>query len=305
MKPFPEYFQQSICRVFGGAGKAWLVQLPELLTELATRWKLDLGPAVEDLKANYLTFACNDSGDELVLKVGVPHHDLVTEMEALRIYQGRGIVRYVDSDPELGALLLERIRPGTKLNELRNNAEESLLAAGVMKNLQVSVPSAHCLPIYAEQVERRFHRSKPIFDTDGAPFSAEWIDTATHLFKEIQSTKAQDVVLHGDLHHQNILFDEQAGWLAIDPKGVVGDPCLEVGRFLHNGLPDAISRDEKQRLLDQRVHIFSRELGHSEERIRSCGTVDIVSCLCSQLSETNPEVTWTNHLLLVAKLLVG
>jgi streptomycin 6-kinase len=305
MESFPDYFHRSVCRVFGDVGKNWLAQLPEILTDLATRWKLDLGPPVEDLGVNYLAFAHGESGEELMLKVGVPHRGLVTEMEVLRIYNGRGIVKYIDGDPELGALLLKRIRPGTKLHELGDNREESRLAAGVMRNLQVPVPAVHSLPTYAEQVERRFRQARLICDADGAPFSAEWIDTATHLFRDIQATKAKDVVLHGDLHHENILFDEENGWLAIDPKGIVGDPCLEVGRFLHCGLPDAISLDEKRRLLDQRIEIFSQELGQSEERIRVCGTIDIVSCLCSQLDEVHPEVSWRNHLLLVAQLLVG
>ena len=123
----------------------------------------------------------------------------------------------------------------------------------------------------------RFRRSRPICDADGGPFSTEWIDTAADLFRDVQTTKTQDVLLHGDLHHENILFDEKIGWIAIDSKGLVGDPCLEVGRFLHCGLPDAISLDEKRRLLNQRVEVFSQELDQSEERIRACGTIDIVS----------------------------
>jgi streptomycin 6-kinase len=40
--------------------------------------------------------------------------------------------------------------------------------------------------------------------------------------------------LHGDLHHYNVLFDSERGWVAIDPKGVVGEVEYEVGAALRN-----------------------------------------------------------------------
>jgi streptomycin 6-kinase len=40
--------------------------------------------------------------------------------------------------------------------------------------------------------------------------------------------------LHGDLHHYNVLFDSDRGWLAIDPKGVIGEVEYEIGAALRN-----------------------------------------------------------------------
>lgn len=42
------------------------------------------------------------------------------------------------------------------------------------------------------------------------------------------------MLLDGDLHHFNILRAHRQPWLAIDPKGLVGDPAYEVGAFLYN-----------------------------------------------------------------------
>lgn len=39
--------------------------------------------------------------------------------------------------------------------------------------------------------------------------------------------------LHGDIHHENILFGAR-GWLAIDPKGLIGDPVFDVTNLFHN-----------------------------------------------------------------------
>ncbi|RJT15552.1 3'-kinase, partial [Mesorhizobium waimense] len=45
--------------------------------------------------------------------------------------------------------------------------------------------------------------------------------------------------LHGDLHHENILHGPR-GWLAIDPKGVLGDPGFDAANMFYNPL----DRDE-------------------------------------------------------------
>ena len=42
------------------------------------------------------------------------------------------------------------------------------------------------------------------------------------------------MLLHGDLQHYNVLFDNERGWVAIDPKGVVGEWEYEVGALLRN-----------------------------------------------------------------------
>ena len=41
--------------------------------------------------------------------------------------------------------------------------------------------------------------------------------------------------LHGDLHHDNILFGRR-GWLAIDPHGLIGDPAYDAANLLYNPL---------------------------------------------------------------------
>ena len=61
---------------------------------------------------------------------------------------------------------------------------------------------------------------------------------------ELLSSAGEPMLLHGDLHHYNILAAERQPWLAIDPKGVVGDPVYETGVFLYNRLTDELYPDE-------------------------------------------------------------
>ncbi|MGH6972965.1 MAG: aminoglycoside phosphotransferase family protein, partial [Caulobacteraceae bacterium] len=60
------------------------------------------------------------------------------------------------------------------------------------------------------------------------------LDLAEGLFFDLVASQATPILLHGDLHHYNIVRDEARGWLAIDPKGVLGEPAYEAGALIRN-----------------------------------------------------------------------
>jgi streptomycin 6-kinase len=62
-----------------------------------------------------------------------------------------------------------------------------------------------------------------------AIFSRAW-DMARGLL----AAPAEFVVLHGDVHHRNVLHDPARGWVAIDPKGVLGNRALEYATIFYN-----------------------------------------------------------------------
>ncbi len=73
------------------------------------------------------------------------------------------------------------------------------------------------------------------------------------------------LLLHGDLHHWNILDDASRGWMAIDPKGVIGASCLDVGWFICNAMDfeSGELRSEKRKILLETIRVFSDTLGES------------------------------------------
>ena len=54
---------------------------------------------------------------------------------------------------------------------------------------------------------------------------------AAGLYVELCDSMGEHVVLHGDLHHFNVLRSDSDGWLAIDPAGVVGEPAYGPARY--------------------------------------------------------------------------
>lgn len=295
MYELPVELKECILRIFGEQGQKWIEEFPNLLARCQERWNLTLGQPLAGLSINYLINAALPNGESVILKMGVPHREIETEIESLRIWQGRGIVKCVDADLQLSAMLLEKIAPGYMLTTLRDNKKETEIAAGIMQQLAIAAPSKHNLPYFAEWVERAFARYRNTYGNEG-PMPRDLIEACEQAFKEIEETKQQDVLLHGDLHHENILFDERRGWLAIDPKGAIGDPCLEVGRYLHNQLPNEMPLLEKRRIIEERVGIFSAELSENKTRVLRCALIDHVLSLCWSTEDSYVTDDWRQGL---------
>ena len=73
--------------------------------------------------------ACGD-GTSAALKLGMPHMEGEHEIQALRFWNGDPTVQLLKADDELGAMLLERCEPGTKLRALPEpDVEEATTSA--------------------------------------------------------------------------------------------------------------------------------------------------------------------------------
>ena len=80
------------------------------------------------------------------------------------------------------------------------------------------------------------------------------------------ATTKESVLLHGDLHHENILQDG-AGWVLIDPKGIVGDPVYEAGSFIRNPILPLLNLPEAEKIIDLRIQAFSEAFDWEKKRI--------------------------------------
>jgi streptomycin 6-kinase len=265
-----EDFARAVVELHGEAGRLWLRSLPGLVERCAARWSLKVGVPFSPPTYNYAAPAEGVGGARLVLKVGVPVRELLTEMEALRVFDGRGAARLIDADAEAGALLLERLEPGTPLTALceTEDAAATSAAASVMRKLWRPAPAGHSFPTVADW-GRGFGRLRERFGGGAGPFPRALVEEAESLFSELLESSAEPVLLHGDLHHGNVLAAAREPWLAIDPKGLVGEPAYEVGALLRNPLPQLFRWPV--RATERRIAQLSDELGFERERVRGWG----------------------------------
>lgn len=267
-------FLQRIREVFGEEGEAWLGALPSLIADCERRWGIRVGTPFS-LSYNYVAPALKDDGGEVVLKLGVPARELRTEIAALRHYDGNGMARLLDADAERGAMLLERLLPGTPLLDLEDDVEATCIAADVMRELRRSPSDNHAFPTVADW-GRGFERMRARFDGKTGPLPERLVEAAESRFAELLGSSDEPVLLHGDLHHENILRAGRRPWLAIDPKGVVGEPAYETGALLRNPMPRLLQHPDPKRVLDRRVRVLSERLDIDRERVAAWGFAQAV-----------------------------
>ncbi|HEY8597558.1 MAG TPA: aminoglycoside phosphotransferase family protein, partial [Thermomicrobiales bacterium] len=268
MDKLPEIFTQNVTSTFGTSGVAFLAQLPTLLDECARRWKLTILPPFPNLSFNYATPVRLGDGTAAVLKLGVPRRELQTEIDTLRLYAGGGCARILDADPAIGAILLERLHPGTLLSAHPDDEEATAIAATIMRRLWRPVPAEHTIPT----IEDWFGGMRELRENFGGgtgPFPTRLVEEAERLAADLFASLDPPVVLHGDLHHFNILAAEREPWLAIDPHGVIGEPAYEVGALMRNPLPAFLDFPDPLGMLERRLTILADSLGFERARLRA------------------------------------
>jgi streptomycin 6-kinase len=168
---------------------------------------------------------------DVILKIQGPHTERYTEIEALRIYDGRRSCRLMAVDLDSAAMLLQRARPGVHLRMLPNRAEQLAIGAEMIATLPVALPPKHGLPSYRQWLERM---DRLLAGAPGIQALQLVLRTAGRFFHDMDADSDSPVLLHGDLHHDNILQAGPDRWVAVDPQGVTGAGFLEAGRFIQN-----------------------------------------------------------------------
>ena len=242
-------------------GPAWIDDLPDRIARLADRYSLTIDlPMTEpyaEMSFNYITPGKRADGTEVILKVAYERGVYVTERSGIRLSNPEGMVSLLGTYDEDFALILESVRPGIPLSECENDEENTHIAADVMRRLWQPALHAHALRSVEDWTVGGMARYRDRH-ADGGPLPLDWVAAAEDAFRSLSATTSQRLVLHGDLHHFNILSSDRNGWLAIDPKGMEGDPGYELGAFMGNELPDDTSGWPD--LLSRRIEIFSEDL---------------------------------------------
>lgn len=294
-------FTHRIQNTFGEDGRGWLQSLPSILEELSSSWDLSLMPPFQDMSFNYVAPATRRDGSEVVLKVGVPNPELVTEIAALKVFNGNGAVALYEADMELGALLLERLRPGKPVFNMRDDELATIAASAVIHKLHKPLSSHDDFPTVGDWF-KGLQRLREEFGGKTGPFPSELIDKAEGMSHDLLASMETPTLLHGDLHHWNILSSERDQWLAIDPKGVIGEPEYETGAWLRNPFPDILEMSNPDRMIARRIDQFSEELGFERKRIHGWGYSQAV--LAAYWSYEEKDQDWENWLT-VAEIIIN
>lgn len=214
-----EKLKHNIIKIHGPRGEDWFAGLPGIIEQLQYSWGLSELKPFPNLSYSYVLGGLQGK-TSIILKLS-PDADLIDkEAKALSAFKGFGAASLLGRKE--GVLLLERAVPGDLLKNKLPRKSRIEIACKVMERL-------HQAPI-------------PFSSKQKFPFIEEWLATVdkewnlpkNHLKrarelknKLVKKDIRREVLLHGDLHQENILSSGDS-WVVIDPKGVIGDPIHEV-----------------------------------------------------------------------------
>jgi streptomycin 6-kinase len=262
-------------RQLGADWGRWLDVLPRRTDELLAEWHLvPTGPTLHGF-CSLVVPVTDPDGRPAALKVGFDGDDeSLHEGLALQRWAGRGAVRLRRADPRQRALLLEWL-PGPDLNDAWD-VEACEVVAGFYRRLHV--PALPQLASLASYVERWLGELADL--GRDVPVPRRYVDQALALGPDLLAADGTpQVVVHGDLHYDNVLADDAGEWRVIDPKPMNGDAHYEPAPMLWNRMdelsgPGAVGsvRDGLRR----RFHALVDATGLDEHRARDWVVVRMV-----------------------------
>jgi streptomycin 6-kinase len=238
----------------------WLERVPHLVNECAEEWGLTLGEPYVAGAAGYTVRADLPDGTPAVLKLIFPHREAEHEAEALRVWDGDGAVRLLSHDEGRSAMLVERCEPGTLLAKIEPAAALEVLI-GVLPRLWKNV-GAPFRPL-ADEAMWWVGYLPSEWERAGRPFERRIVDAAIERLTALADSEGEHVLLHQDLHGDNVLAAEREPWLVIDPKPLVGEREFSVAPIVRDPELGHSRRDVLYRL-DR----LTSELGLDRERAR-------------------------------------
>jgi streptomycin 6-kinase len=202
--------------------------------------------------------------EPLVLKL-IAHDDETDQPLALAAWSGCGAVRLVEHDGRV--MLMERAVPGRPLRDLVLAGRDDE-ATGVICDVIERLGRAPACDLArfrtVEDWGLGFARVRTPALASGV--EAELIDRAASLYRDLCASQGPRRLLHGDLQHYNILEDERRGWLAVDPKAVVGEAAYETGAALRNPI-EAPELFADPAIIVRRASLMSERLGLDRDRL--------------------------------------
>lgn len=216
-------------------------------------WHLSAPQLLERTRTSHI-YTVTRGGETLVLKLLSDNgREEQRGAEALRCFDGRGAVRLYASAED--AQLLE-YAAGDELLSLVERGDDqgaTRIMAGVLTQLHGAsrqLPSAGLCPLH-DWFRALFEKAESDRAAGAESLYVQGAQLAAHLLAHPLDVR----ILHGDLHHRNVRHSPR-GWLALDPKGLVGERTYDCANTLCNPV-------RRHRKIDELVHDERRLLAHA------------------------------------------
>ena len=250
----------------------WLDALPALVRDVMDEWDLAYDGSPRHGYCALVQPVLTADERPAVVKFSWAHDEQEHEHLGLQAWQGNGVVRMYRADPARAVMLLERLHADRDLTTV-DDVEACEITAGFYERLHIpALPQLRSLSSYIQRWTSDLDRLAA-----GAPIPRRLVEQAASLGRGFAADERTDgIMIHGDLHYENVLAADREPWLVIDPKPVSGDPHYEVAPLLWNRWDEVIATGDVRRAVRRRFHAIIDRTGLDEDRARDWVVVRMI-----------------------------
>jgi streptomycin 6-kinase len=230
------------------------------------RWNIGGAVLIAETFSSRIWKVARADGSLAVVKALKPFDDVEDELRGahfLKWREGEGAVRLLGRDRRQMLLEYGGDRLLTSVLDAEGDEATTEVAADVLARLHR--PSDRPAPPQLQPLRERFAGLFSGAGTASDPAQKKLYAQAATVAAALLDDGRDVRPLHGDLHHDNIVHG-QRGWLAIDPKGVLGDPGFDAANLFYNPLDrDALCLDPER--IARLAQTFSATLRQDPRRV--------------------------------------
>lgn len=265
------HFTENIKKIYSESGHQWLLNLPKQIMKLSKEWEFELIQVMPELSYSFVALVkCQNKS--AIIKIAHSEQSLARESLCLSSFQ-KDSPAIFNFDEKENAILMEYIYPGKPLKNLvkagQDDQATKIICDVICKLRLQTIPNQHPFK----------HLSELASDLTilKGNFDEKLLNKAICLFQELTADRSNDIMLHGDLHHDNILSSDH-NWKIIDPHGYIGEPTAEVGAMIRNPYNCFPTDKPLRKILERRLSILRDELPYDFERIKAwCYCISVLS----------------------------
>ena len=269
----------------------------DILDKYEKSWKLSEYQQIDYYSESCLFYCVSAMYGQCVLKIGENLREIEKEYCFLSECEGKSFCRVYHSDLENGVLLLNCITPGTQLRDETNLDKRLDVFCELFEGLHTTPANKTIYPTYMEWVSRI---TKYMQTRKDYPELFHKMVAAKQICLELCKKYPGQMLLHGDLHHDNILLGEDNRYYIIDPHGVIGDVVFDIPRFIMNEFEDGIDGDFPKRYA-YITHTLAERLKIPEYDIRRLTYVEMCLGNCWMVEDhqepTMEDVLFTEMMM--------
>ncbi|MDT8719175.1 aminoglycoside resistance protein [Clostridium sp. 19966] len=271
---FNEFESDKIIEHFG---KDFFDKVQRDIKFYSNKWELEILELVDYFSVNCIFKCISKKFGAAVLKINTPCREVFTEFNALREYDGKRFCKVFDSDIENGIILEECINPGMRLREEQSLEKRLNVFSNLFNGLHIQPKNASLYPTYIEWVTRI---TQYMSNREDYKELYLYMKRAESICLQISEVYNKKMLLHGDLHHDNILLNNDGKYKIIDPKGIVGDPIFDIPRFILNEYEEHISAEKNYEKVCTIINSLETSLGIPNKIIKQCYFIEIAMANC-------------------------